>query len=548
MKKSWLAFTVARLFVAFTMLSLVALPLLPKSALAADSLASRGCAPTPYNDNLVYNPSFEGVNGSLGHVYTVYPNSGPVTYWTTTNSQTQVVPSPNSYNTTNPTPNGWPPYDGYNEAVLMSHAISGGLIGGSVFPPHPGLIGTLAINYPNSTPTVVGTKYILSARVSNVSNNFGVVVNGNIVHPSPVAIEMRLRSSATGVESAPVQAIIPNDQYSVGNDGHAWGLISGTVTADHVYDKVVLRHFQDTGFAFIDDVVVCRAQAPMPWWKNHGAQAGLALMTIGLVGYFILRTRHSKPRGKAKASHVAVGDFNSDGKSVAFKVSENESPRPMNRVFRGGNRLRIGLAVIAVAGAAIFIASASGGIWKSQTITPDGTPNVSGKLSKPAKKTSVKAKTPVAVKTCEDKETIKEGYKLYRSSGYKYCILHPLSWPTDSHDATKVTFGTVPDGEPGPGWLKVTYFSAKTVATRAEEIKANFKEPAGPCRESDTTLAGESAKKLDCTGAAGGEDHVYVLLGHGHDVSELSYVEGMGEQKAAFDTQYKVMTESFLFD
>ncbi len=539
----------AKLLVGLAILSLVAVPLIPSSALAADSLASRGCATNDYDDNLVKNPSFEDAHAGNSTPYIVYSTPGAVTGWTTLThySQMQVVLAANSFNATQFAPNGWSVYDGNNKAVLPSFTTTGGLTAGSQFQGHPGLVGSLIKNYSTPAPTVIGVTYVLSARVSNVSNDLPKYIAGQgSVVAAPVAIEMRLRNSTTHAESAPIQATIPNHFQSGGTpDGHEWGLISGTVTSNQTYDKVVLRHYQDTGYAFIDDVVVCRAPTPTPWWRNHGVQGGLVLFVLGSAGMlFTWHTRgKSGKKGKSSnASHVAVGDFDGDGDANKLKVSESESPRPMNRVLRPGNQLGVFFVVLMVAGAVIFVASFAGGVRTSKTITPDSTPHVTGKSSK---KTSAKAKTPAPVKTCTDKETVKEGYKLFRSDKYQYCIQYPMGWPVNSTDPAKVTFGTVPAGEPAAGWLKVTHFSSKTVAMRAEEIMANFKEPAGPCTETTVTLAGESGKKLVCIGAANGENHIfYIVSEEGGNLFELSYIGGNATQNA----QYKILVDSFLGD
>jgi hypothetical protein len=255
------------------------------------------------------------------------------------------------------------------------------------------------------------------------------------------------------------------------------------------------------------------------------------------------------------------------------KISENESPRPSERAeiraaatgasrreaigtgriggtLPGGGRLgittsgaggRLGTSTrLAIAGgvlviiaAAIYIATAGGGAWKSKSnSTATNTPKPSSAVA-PAQ-------------TCKNKETVAMGYKLFYSNTYKYCIQYPTDWPVDQAKADMVTFGTVPAEEPGPGWLKSTYFTGKAVSARTEEIVASYKEPAGPCTTSDVMLAGESARKLICLGAANGENHTYVLLGHGHDLFEVSYIEGVGEQKVAYDTQYRIMVDSFL--
>ncbi len=567
MKQNGFKLLCIRLLAVLAVIGLTVAPLaVPKNVLAADTLVSRGCPTNNYSDNLVLNPSFEDAHAGNSTPYIIRNTPGAVSGWTTLSfySQMSVVLAANGYNTTQFAPNGWPVYDGDNEAVLQSFTTTGGLTAGSLFQPRPGLVGTL------SAPTVMGTKYVLSARVSNVSNDLPVyVANVGSVTAVPVAIEMRLRNSTTHAESAPIQAIIPNHFQSGGSpDGHEWGLISGTITADQVYDRVVIRHYQDTGFAFIDDVVVCRAAAPTPWWKAHAGLAGLSVALLAVAAMLVYggfvgpHTHRGSKRRKTRGSNVAVGDFNSDG--VLDKITENESPWPTARIFLRKNKLLTGAAAAILTAAAVYIASANGGIWKSVTNPIDTASKGSSSIAcakgqhiktvnmvaKCVTDNSIKTatKTPAQAKTCTDQETAVANYKVFRNSTYKYCIQYPSVWEVTNSDPSMVTFGKVPTGEPGPGWLKATYFTNKTVTMRAEEIMNNYKEPAGPCKSSNATLAGQSAKRLDCTGAANGEDHVYVLLGRGHDVVELSYVEGMGEQKASYDSKYKVMVESFLFD
>lgn len=518
-------------------------------------------SPPPFSActaNLVQNPSFETINNSTARTW------GSWQAWEVFSTNTNEVPN---WKLSNP-PGNWvfvinggvPPagliqsaFDGTKHAVVLGHS------SGS---PAEGIIGDL------SAPTTASATYELSAAVTDSG------------YPGTTNFEIRLRNSATGTESSPLT-------QAIGQQSVSWVLMHGHMTDNTIYDQVVLRYFGPLLpgheiYGLIDDVHVCRVNPVKPWWQTPGVLGGLVLVLVTLTGGLIIRrTRHAKTGGSSKTSRGTVADFDGDGKAEKFKVAENESPGPLNRVWLEQHKKTLIVVGLVVAGSAIYIATAGGGAWKSKTNPATNNPatktcvnakhakdfmfttkcDSQGKVikttSSPIKqktettttKGSVTALTPTPAKTCVDKKTVKEGYKLFRSDKYKYCIQYPSKWPVESSDPAKVTFGTLPDGEPGPGWLKVSHFSDKTVASRVKEIKANYKEPAGPCTETDTTLAGESGKKLDCVGAANGEHHIfYIVSEEGGNLFELSYIGDMSASNTSYDAQYKVMVNSFLCD
>lgn len=487
--------------------------------------------------NMVHNPSFEVINPATARTWGSWQaweiftnNSSEVPHWK------RVSPGLNWAFVIN---NGIPPaglidpaFDGTKHAVLLGHSSS-----------HPAdeLIGEL------STPTTPGATYEMSAEISDSG------------YPGTTNFDLRLRNSTTGAESVPLTK-------AIGQQAVHWELINGHVTDNTSYDQVVLRYFGPLlpgheVYGLFDDVHVCRVGGTTHWWQTGG---GVVLALISLAsGLTIWRSRRANVGGTSrKVGSVAVGDFNNDG--VADRLD---------------TRRKLGIAISILAlGAGIYIAVAGGGVWKNQTTLPDNgtmTPasNVkcasnkhindllftmscdsSGKVIETKSaglnhKTKASIVTPATAKTCADKETVKEGHKLFRNEKYKYCIQYLMEWSVNSTNAAEITFGTVPDGEPGPGWLSVTHFSDKTVATRTEEIMTDFKEPAGPCTETNSTLAGEPGRKLDCTGAANGEHHIfYIVSDKGGNLFELSYIGDMASSNTNYDARYKVIVDSFLLD
>jgi hypothetical protein len=161
--------------------------------------------------------------------------------------------------------------------------------------------------------------------------------------------------------------------------------------------------------------------------------------------------------------------------------------------------------------------------------------------------TTSKTNSKVQTKTCNDKETVATGYKLFRSDTYKYCIQYPTDWPVNQTKADMVTYGAF-NPEPTATWFRVTYFSGKSVTTRTNELKADYVEPNGPCVVSDAKVSDWTGKKLACTGSFNNEIHVYYLIAEDSNLFELSYIEGMGADQAPADVIYKVMLNSFLCD
>ena len=297
---------------------------------------------------------------------------------------------------------------------------------------------------------------------------------------------------------------------------------------------------------------------------NHGVQGGLALFVLGLLGALVVWHTRSRFRTRGRNSsatvrglanvHVAtgdvdgdgkagisVGDVNQDGRPDDLKISENESPWPKTRNFINKNSLTLDITSLLVAAAGMYIAGASGGVWKNKTFTAVIVPTD----SRDTTKTTTPTPTPTVAKTCKDKGTLATGYKLFYNDTYKYCIPYKSDWAVDSKDPAMVTIGTVNDA-PTWGWLKASYLSDKTVAQRTELLMSNYREPAGPRTTTNVTVSGQAAKKLDCIDAREGAHHIYVLLGHGKDLFEFSYIEGMGEDKATADSIYKIIFDNIL--
>ena len=201
--------------------------------------------------NLVQNPGFESVTGTP---YTdfygfggwwVYEPSGidltQVTGWTRTK------PSANGPLVVN---NGTPgaPQTAFQGSRYVTVAS------------YQGIIGTL------SAATITGATYVLSAQVG-ADAALGVSL-----------LEVRLRNSASGAESAPM---IAASALSSGT----WTLVSGDLNANASYDRIVLRYPDGAGSGswIADDVHVCRAtDAPNPpWWTIGGA--GVLLVLGGVI-------------------------------------------------------------------------------------------------------------------------------------------------------------------------------------------------------------------------------------------------------------------------
>jgi hypothetical protein len=272
-------------------------------------------------------------------------------------------------------------------------------------------------------------------------------------------------------------------------------------------------------------------------WIGSGI-AGIGLSGITLIGGTIMGHRRSKAKGKAKSANVAVGDFNGDIKAGLMTSPSSQSATPTNRIFHPSKKLVVLAVVVGViGGGGLYIFDRWGNmIFKKNSPTTN--------IPIP----SMYSSSVGQIKACTDKETVAKEYKLFRSDTYKYCIQYPMNWPVNSTKADMVTFGAVPSDGPGPGWLKVTYFTGKTSVSRTEEIKDLNKEPGGPCTTSDVMLAGETAKKLDCISAATGGHQIFYLVTEDENLIELSYMESMSTDKTSYNTQYGVMVKSFLTD
>lgn len=188
--------------------------------------------------NLLQNPGFESVGT---------PTNSAGTDWTALEAATTNVLT---WTRVNPgaapplvTSNGAASYgllhvapQGSRYAVLPNYLASGS----------QELIGTL------STATTAGATYVLSAAIAT---EYLALIDATF--------EVRLRSSATGAESAPVvQASIAHPT--------SWGSLTGTVTDSTTYDRIVIRyHYQPqasvgTRPGLADDVRVCQVGAVAP--------------------------------------------------------------------------------------------------------------------------------------------------------------------------------------------------------------------------------------------------------------------------------------------
>lgn len=113
-----------------------------------------------------------------------------------------------------------------------------------------GLVGEL------SASTNAGATYSVSAKIATASG------------PHAATFEMRLRNSTSGAQS-PVVA-----HASITYTG-TWKLITGTVTANAIYDRIVLRFSQQGGDDLIDDVHMC--QAAQQVWVCPASASNLVL-------------------------------------------------------------------------------------------------------------------------------------------------------------------------------------------------------------------------------------------------------------------------------
>jgi hypothetical protein len=211
----------------------------------------------PSAPNLVKNPGFESVSSTpfmsgLWYVFESTNTNAP--FWTRRN---------NIHATTGGNFNHYAPAVATGSMNAFPAAYQGSklawLLGYSFSPSgYQGLVGTL------STATTPGATYVLSARVREDRNSSGG------------AIEMRLRRASDGAETTQaVQAPV--------NDRSDWVLISGPVTANANYDRVLLRFYQGAGQGgYIDDVRVCLAA------KKNQIPGWVLVAGIGLAGLLVI--------------------------------------------------------------------------------------------------------------------------------------------------------------------------------------------------------------------------------------------------------------------
>lgn len=226
--------------------------------------ATPGCAAAA--PNLVQNPGFESVGVGTGFTGTV---------WEVLDTATTQVPTWTRTNTSANPPVvhhggfGVPPaFQGAGFASLASNQ---------------GLLGTL------SSPTNAGATYVLSAEILRT----GVA--------NPATLDVRLRNSATGAQSAPLVQAANAPPLT-------WVLLTGTVTGA-AFDRVVVRH-QAGGALIVDDVRVCRATVALPdpvsgWWTTPRKLAMAAVLGVILLGGLGWAARRRfRTRGRISAATV----------------------------------------------------------------------------------------------------------------------------------------------------------------------------------------------------------------------------------------------------
>jgi hypothetical protein len=266
----------------------------------------------------VRNHSFESVVGPSG-------TSGP---WSVLETATTQVPQWTRTSSSFGVPLvldsgtfGWSGFDLARMATLFS-------VGSSVASQVPGLAGTL------STATNVGQTYALSvgigiARLPPISADVGSYGGSGLLPYQPASFELRLRESGTGAESAPVLQTSIDQETS-------WVVLTGSVTANAAYDSVVLRFFSpDSGLnaraGLMDDVRLCRAPS-------------------------------------------AVSTPNLPSASALSAAADASTPPSAGQDWPIIGILIGLLAVTLIGGLGIalrtnFIGAASGGVWRSQTVS-----------------------------------------------------------------------------------------------------------------------------------------------------------------------------------
>jgi N-acetylneuraminic acid mutarotase len=197
--------------------------------------------------NLVRNPGFETVQ--LNQPRVIYAGSYAIldptgTPMTEVQDWTRMDHARLPRATDNPGGYGilLPPFEGLKVALMKSFSWGGP--GFTVFQGyHPdGIVGTL------STPTTVGSTYLVSAEIST-----------EFVPHAP-SFEMWLRSSTTGADSAHIMQVVLPQQAT------HWTLFAGVITASDQYDRVVISYNQGKDdypingdrWAQVDDVHACQ--------------------------------------------------------------------------------------------------------------------------------------------------------------------------------------------------------------------------------------------------------------------------------------------------
>jgi len=202
---------------------------------------TRAC--TTSASNLVQNPSFEQVIGT-GTPWWIYDiTTTEVPHWAI---------YPNNSGSYVDQFGGWLA-DGPPTAFQGTRYL--------ILDQNEGVVGEL------SAPTNMGTTYVLSARISR----------GPYAWLQPSTFELQLRNGATGDESAPV-AQASSNFLATSN----WVLLTGVITTNVNYDRVVVRYSSDSNVhGYVDDVQLCVATVSTNGW-------GWWLWTLGAFATFAL--------------------------------------------------------------------------------------------------------------------------------------------------------------------------------------------------------------------------------------------------------------------
>ena len=284
----------------------------PTTAAPATSSATPTPGPPPSCAlsalNLAQNPGFEQVSGPGSSAYDAYPLGialGGIGWPMRESAATSDVPS---WTGTNVYPDpGYPRVKVLTNGTFLLQTTPYGSRSALVpgfRPDRPQeIVGVL------SSPTSIGATYVLSAQINAL----------DMTGSRAPTVELRLRESATGTQSAPF--VTPS---TTAGGSQNWAVLTGAVTANAHYDRVVLR-FQGVlneggipsaitstygpGGQFlglIDDVRVCKAalyDRPPGWWTTVRA-VGAAVLGSVLIAGLVWGRRRFRTRGRLSAATV----------------------------------------------------------------------------------------------------------------------------------------------------------------------------------------------------------------------------------------------------